>query len=173
MERDITFLVKKSKQGDSHAFAALYDFYKEDMYRFALYMMKEKSDAEDAVQEAVFSAWQNIGRLKNDDAFKAWLFKILSNKCKTMLVSSGKNGDTLDFDGAEYLVSRDEDDCGSLSLELKEALAALTPPDGQIVLLSVIGGFKSDELSVIFGMPPSTVRSKRKRALEKLRKFLS
>ncbi len=173
MKSDITFLVEKAKQGDSHAFAALYDFYKEDMHRFALYMMKSNADAEDAVQEAVLCAFKSIGKLKKSESFKSWLFKILSNKCKTMLISSGKNAEVLVFDGAEYLLSRDDDNVSALGCELAEALSSLTPPDGQIVLLSVIGGFTSDELADIFGLTPSTVRSKRKRALEKLRKFLS
>ena len=57
--------------------------------------------------------------------------------------------------------------------EIIEALKSLTPPDGQIVLLSVIGGFKSDEIAKIYELPPGTVRSKQKRALEKLKRFLS
>ena len=36
---------------------------------------------------------------------------------------------------------------------------------------SVIGGFKSDEIGDIYGMPPATVRSRQKRALEKLREI--
>lgn len=73
----------------------------------------------------------------------------------------------------EYQFMLEGDDFSFDSAELKEALSSLTPPDGQIILLSVIGGFKSDEIGDIYGMPPATVRSRQKRALEKLREILS
>lgn len=173
MDADTTFLVLKAKQGDSAAFSKLYEFYASDMQRFALYMLKNSHDAEDAVQEAAVSAWKNIKNLRDDALFKAWIFKILSNKCKSMLASGGKNPDALNFKEAEFLLSDTDDSFSFKSCELKEALLKLTPPDGQIVLLSIIGGFKSDELARIYNMPPGTVRSKQKRALEKLRAYLS
>ena len=43
-------------------------------------MLGNSSDAEDAVQEAVLSAWRSIKSLKDNSLFKPWLFKILSNK---------------------------------------------------------------------------------------------
>lgn len=173
MDADITSLVRKAKQGDSAAFSKLYEYYAEDMHRFALYMLKSSHDAEDAVQEAALSAWKNIKNLREESLFKAWIFKILSNRCKSMLTSAGKNPDSLDFGETEFLLSDTDDGFSFKSCELKEALLKLTPPDGQIVLLSIIGGFKSDELARIYNMPPGTVRSKQKRALEKLRAYLS
>ena len=58
------------------------------------------------------------------------------------------------------------------SAELKDALSTLTPPDAQIILLSIIGGFTSYELGVIYNMTPGAVRTRQKRAIEKLRKIL-
>ena len=171
MEIDNTLLVERSKQGDCHAFSQLYSFYAMDLYRFAVYMMGSSEDAEDAMQEAVFSAWRNIHTLKDSDNFKVWLFKILSNRCKTELMKKNKYADTLPIEEYSFLIG--EDDFSFDSTELKEALSSLTPPDGQIILLSVIGGFKSEELSEIYGMPASTIRSRQKRALEKLKTILS
>ena len=109
MDADTTFLVLKAKQGDSAAFSKLYEFYASDMQRFALYMLKNSHDAEDAVQEAAVSAWKNIKNLRDDALFKAWIFKILSNKCKSMLASGGKNPDALNFKEAEFLLSDTDD----------------------------------------------------------------
>ena len=170
MEIDNTLLVERSKQGDSHAFSQLYSFYAMDLFRFAVYMLGASEDAEDAMQEAVFSAWRNIHTLKDSDNFKVWLFKILSNRCKTELMKKNKYADTLPIEEYSFLIG--EDDFSFDSTELKEALSSLTPPDGQIILLSVIGGFKSEELSEIYGMSASTIRSRQKRALEKLRAIL-
>ena len=170
MEIDKSLLVERSKQGDSHAFSQLYSLYSADLFRFSVYMMGSVQDAEDAMQEAVFSAWRNIHTLKDAQNFKSWLFKILSNRCKTDLMKKNKHSDTLPVEEYSFLVG--ENDFSFDSTELKEALSSLTPPDGQIILLSVIGGFKSDELAEIYGMPPSTIRSRQKRALEKLKALL-
>ena len=59
------------------------------------------------------------------------------------------------------------------SAELKDALSTLTPPDAQIILLSIIGGFTSYELGVIYNMTPGAVRTRQKRAIEKLKNILS
>jgi RNA polymerase sigma-70 factor (ECF subfamily) len=170
---DISFLVKKAKDRDITAFTELYSMFSEDMYRFALYMLNSKEDAEDAVQETVITAFKSIGNLRDDSLFKSWLFKILSNQCKAQIKKNKKNPETLPEDDYIFLMEDESVSTQFNSVELVEALKSLTPPDGQIVLLSIIGGFKSDELSKIYNLSPSTIRSKQKRALEKLRIALS
>lgn len=170
---DNLLLIEKSKKGDSDAFAELYSLYAEELFRFALYMTGSVHDAQDAVQEAVLSAWRSIHNLKDNALFKAWLFKILSNKCKTLLMLKNKRPDTVPVEEYEFLLEDGGDETLISSAELKDALSRLTPPDAQIILLSIIGGFKSHELAMIFNMTPGAIRSRQKRALEKLRDILS
>lgn len=166
---DNSMLVKLARQGDSDAFAELYSFYSKDLYRFASYMLNSPDDAEDAVQEALLTAFRSIFSLEKPEAFKSWLFKILSNCCKSILRSRGKNPELLSDEEFFFSLSDDSSPDVITGLELQEAIKSLPPPDGQIVLLSVIGGFKSHELAKIFELPAGTVRSKLKRSLEKLR----
>ncbi len=168
MENDINSLVFKAKSGDAQAFSVLYSMYADELYRFAVYLSGNPEDGEDAVQEAIFSAWRNIHTLKDHSLFKAWLFKILSNRCKTNLMKKNKNPDTLPIEDYDFFV----EDTTFNSAELKEALSELTPPDAQIILLSIIGGFKSHELAEIYNMPAATIRTRQKRALEKLKAIL-
>ena len=170
MRTEQYLLIEYSKQGDSNAFAQLYEEYAQEMYRYSVYMMGNKQDAEDVVQEAVLSAWRNIHTLNDDSVFKVWLFKILTNRCKTELMKRNKVPDTLPIDEYDFLASEEDN---TFSADLKDALRQLTPPDGQIIILSVICGFKSYELADIYNMTPSTVRSRQKRALEKLKAILS
>lgn len=166
---DCTMLVKLAKNGDKNAFAELYSFYANDLYRYASYLLNSPYDAEDAVQETVLTAFHKINSLKKNESFKSWLFKILSNRCKSILRGYGKSPDALPDN--EYFFSIKDDTLteAGAALELTEAIKSLPSPDGQIVLLSVIGGFKSHELAQIFDLPSGTVRSKLKRSLEKLR----
>lgn len=78
-------LVKQAKRGDTHAFAELYRGVYQELFRFALYTLKNSHDAEDAVSDTVADAWAQISSLKKEESFKAWIFKILSNKCRRCL----------------------------------------------------------------------------------------
>ena len=61
----------------------------------------------------------------------------------------------------------------SLSIELSEALSQLGEEERNIVLLSIIGGLNSTEISTLTGLAPGSVRSKLSRSLAKMREFLS
>lgn len=74
MNIDRQELVRQAKKGSTQAFAALYEEIYMDLYRFAFYTMKQPQDAEDAVSEAVMTAFEKIGMLKKADAFKSWMF---------------------------------------------------------------------------------------------------
>ena len=52
------------------------------MYRVAYYYMRNKQEAEDAVQDAVLVAYEKRHQLKDKDKFRSWIMKILVNRCK-------------------------------------------------------------------------------------------
>ena len=78
-------LIRWAKQGDVDAFSRLYAGIYKDLYRFALYTVRHRQDAEDAVSEAVAAAWENIGQLRKEESFRAWIFTILNNCCRKIL----------------------------------------------------------------------------------------
>ena len=81
-------LVKRARKKDVKAFSKLYENVYKDLYYFALYMMKNPQDAEDVVSETVLSVYENIYSLQKDEAFRGWIFKILSNVCKQIIALS-------------------------------------------------------------------------------------
>ena len=80
--------VQQAKKGDSHAFARLYEIYYKDLYHFGLYYTKDSITAEDAVSSAVLKAFEQLHKLRKNDAFKSWLFQITANECKKLLKQS-------------------------------------------------------------------------------------
>ena len=78
-------LVRLSKLGNAHAFAELYEMIYQDLYRTALYNLGNVQDAENAVSDTVLDAYAGIGRLRDEGAFRGWIFKILSNKVNRIL----------------------------------------------------------------------------------------
>ncbi len=104
-------------------------------------------EAEDAVQDAVCAAFQGIGALRSVSSFKAWLFSILSNTCKHHIAAVKERRLTTPLEEARRL---GESECSEelmLAMELREAIYALSDEERSIVLLSIIGGYKSHEIA--------------------------
>ena len=142
--------------------------YAQDLYRFAYYYLGSREEAEDAVQDAVCAAFQDCA-LRSVSSFKAWLFSILSNTCKHHIAAVKERRLTTPLEEARRL---GESECSEelmLAMELREAIYALSDEERSIVLLSIIGGYKSHEIAKALSCPPGTVRSKLSRSLAKLR----
>ncbi len=173
MKDDLTKLIREAQTGNSKAFAKVYSFYADDLYRFALWYTGKSADAEDAVQEAVLIAFKNIAKLKKPSSFKSWMFKILSNECKSRLINPADKLCAVSIYDIQETEAEDATATDiSVSAELKAALDSLSPEEKQIVLLSVIGRYKSSEIADMLDMTSGSVRSKLSRSLDKLRDIL-
>lgn len=171
MDAEFKKLVKSAKKGDRHSFSILYSRIYKDLYRYALFTLRRKEDAEDCISEAVIDAYRTISNLKSEEAFKTWFFKILSAKCQQKIKQYYQNpmqyNDVIQQTTLTY-------DMGNLdiSIDLQRAFATLYPEDRMIISLTVFGGYNSTEVSQILKMNSNTVRSRYARALERLRFIL-
>ncbi len=169
----INQLVARAKEGNAEAFGELYELYYKEMYCYACYVTGSEILAQDAVSDAVLSAFEQIKSLKNEKAFKSWIFKILCAACKRYYTDNQKKKSLVYLDDEESgFTEPTGSDNPELSVELKSALNSLSTEEREIVVLSVLGEYKSHELADILDLPPSTVRSKLKRSLAKLRTML-
>ncbi len=164
MSKEINNIVLSAMSGDKDAYGKLYEFYAVDMYRFALGLCKNSYDAQDAVQDTAVSVFKSIHSLRSPEKFKSYLFLSLSNTCKKIL---SKNNYIVEFEDTGYTDKEIE-----FSIPVREALDTLDATSREIVLLSVVGGFKSHEIGKILDLPSATVRTKLRRTLSKLRKEL-
>ena len=167
-------LVKAARRGDAQAFAELYEEVYEDMYRFALYTLKNTQDAEDAVSETVTAAFASIRRLRSAEAFRGWIFCILSNKCKDQLKAYGRRTVSLEEGRAYGLGAPEEYRPAELYGDMEEHILVrklffeLADEERLIIAMHVFGGYKSHEIARLLKMNENTVRSKESRGLKKL-----
>lgn len=166
-------LVKEAIAGSREAFCRLYAEYKDKLYRYALYRLGDPSDAEDAVSECVLAAWKGIGSLRSEKAFGTWIFRILSACCASHIKEAIKTRENMERMQSGAPEKAPFASSPSLSVELAEALAILREDEREIVLLSIVGGLSSTEVSGLTGLAPGSVRSKLSRSLAKMREFLS
>ena len=146
---------------DAVAFRELYKTVYVDLYRFALCMMRHPQDAEDAVSEAVLAAYENVHKLRKEEAFRAWIFQILANVCKKKL----KCRERTEAELPEEMAAEPEH---VLREDVRRAFLILSEEDQMIVGLSVFGGYNSREIGEMLKLNANTVRSRRKRSLEKM-----
>ena len=92
---DERLLVKRAKRGDTAAFAELYGTIYKRLYQFALYTLGNTQDAEDVVSAAVMEAFENIGKLRKEDAFSDWMYRIVANMCKQKMREYYQRGEEL------------------------------------------------------------------------------
>ena len=151
---------------DAKTFAQMYKTVYVDLCRFALCMMQNQQEAEDAVSEAVVAAYENIGKLRNSEAFKSWIFTIVSNICKKRLKKETVWRNY--FGEEEYMQAAYEEPDIGLAVDVRKAFFLLEEEEQTIVGLSVFGGYNSNEIGDALKMNPNTVRSKRSRALQKM-----
>lgn len=149
---------------DAAAFTELYKGVYKDLYRFALCTMRHPQDAEDAVSEAVLSAYENVHKLRSDSAFRSWIFTILANVCKKRLLEKARTQTEVLEEGSENGM----EDATGLRAEVRDAFFVLSEEERLIVSLSVFGGYNSTEIGTMLKMNSNTVRSRRSRALEKM-----
>ncbi len=155
---------------DAKEFAGMYGQVCRDLYRYALCVLKNPHDAEDAVSEAVLNAYEHISSLRSRDSFRSWIFTILANTCRRKLKRAGREQSVEDIGEvfAAQEARRYEGQQCDLSIDLKHALAELSREEQMIVGLSVFGGYRSREIAQMLRMKDGTVRSKRSRALMKM-----
>lgn len=165
--QNVNDLVKKAKKGDSRSFGELYGYYAAELYRFALYTLKNPHDAEDAVQNACIAAFRKIGDLRKDSSFKTWFFSILYNECIKIAGSRSRHAE-IACDDMSVFDETIPDMTGSC--DLLELLDILSDEQKAMIILSVFDGLNSNEIAEILGKNPSTVRSSLSRLLMKLRK---
>ncbi|MDX2154266.1 MAG: sigma-70 family RNA polymerase sigma factor [Bryobacteraceae bacterium] len=74
-------LVTLAQQGDDRAFAELIQRHYNSCSKLALSILRDKSDAEDEVQNACWKAFEHIGQFQKDAKFSTWLTRIVVNQC--------------------------------------------------------------------------------------------
>ena len=171
---DRSLVVHSAKSGDVRAFATLVDMYYARCLRFALHMLYNRLDAEEAVQDTFVRVYRALPKYREDASFEAWLFRILANRCR----SAGsrvrrhddfmKYGDVPDRPSGVY-----HDATLAWREEIELALAALPIEQREAFLLRHVEDLSYDEMSRATGVGVSALKMRVKRACDALRNALN
>lgn len=171
-------LVKKAKKGDSKAFAELYSAIYKELYYYALCNLNNQDDAADAVSDAVLDAFSGIKNLRDEDAFKGWMLRILTAKIKRKQAEYVRDREYLtstivtDDDGEDAIMDIPTRESKYEGIELLEHIESLSQNEKMCFSLNAIYGYTSDEISKLTGINAATVRTYLARGKTKLRKLI-
>jgi RNA polymerase sigma-70 factor (ECF subfamily) len=152
-------LVNASKAGDRKAFGELVRRYQRSLWATAFRLMKNPQEADDALQDALLSAYTNIQKFQGRSAITTWMHAIVVNSCNSRWQQRTANQtyDPTAFD--EWLADTHETD-HSVSLDVRSALDRLAPEQRIPILLVDVEGWSVAEAAVILGVPEGTIKSR-------------
>lgn len=170
-EEEIKAHVLLARNGDTAAFCKLYELYYKDMYRFACYTLGNEQDVEDVISETVLDTFSGIRNLKKPERFKAWIFQILSIKCKRQMAVYVSNREHLKPESFDDQLKKDDHPYAQ-NLDVRAAFSALNETEKIIVSLMVFAGYNSRETAKILKSREGTIRSAKSRAFTKMSQYL-
>jgi RNA polymerase sigma-70 factor (ECF subfamily) len=128
-------------------------------------------DAEDAVQEGFLHAYRALYRFLPDQAFGAWLHRIVANAALDIT----RRRKVRDADALSETIAspfRDPAESSELRQRLEVALRALSSRQRSVIVLHDVEGYKHSEIGKILGIPEGTARSDLHHARARLREVL-
>lgn len=165
-------LVVAAQAGSDQAFAALVRLHSRRAYAVARSIVLSHDDAEDAVQEGFLHAFRALDRFRPDQAFGAWLHRIVANAALD-LARRRKVREADDLPESLASPHRDPAEADELRRRLESALAGLGARQRAVIVLHDVEGYKHAEIGALLGIPEGTARSDLHHARAHLRRLLA
>lgn len=170
-------LVAQVLSGRRDAFGTLVERYQDQMLGYVKYMGIGEAEACDVVQDAFVRAFRHLGRCGEPDRFAGWLFKIVSNLCRTVgSRNSRRRSESLESHRstlASELPGPDEQMEANWAKErVRAALDSVPADQREALVLMYLQGRSVKEIEELTGASPSAIKMRLKRGREALKRDL-
>jgi len=149
------------------AFERLVAPWRDDLYRYVLWLCRNPDLADDVVQETMLRAFKSLDRLEDESAIKPWLLTIARREHAR--VYERKRLETRDIDDLSYaeaaLIATEGD---SDIDDMRAAIFGLDDDYREPLVLQVLMGFSTDEIATMMGLRQGAVLTRLHRARKKL-----
>lgn len=162
-----------AKGGDRQAFAQLVDVMYARSLRFALHMVGNREDAEEAVQDTFVRVHRNLDRFRDDARFEPWLFRILANRCRTVLEKRKRHSVVIQYGDVPDRIGAVEEAERDWTEEVYKVLDTLPAEQREAFLLRHVEDMAYEDIAAITGVGLSALRMRVKRACDALRARLT
>jgi RNA polymerase sigma-70 factor (ECF subfamily) len=186
-EDEYTALITAAAGGNSSALERLLLRAQEVAWRFSTSVCGHADDAEDAMQEALIKTYRYVGRIREPQAFRPWLYRTVRNAClmsRRKKVDEPRRLQSWDeiLPGPEGPMHLDAPHPGknpeqlahnaALRRRLRTALRGLPPQYRAIVFLREMEGLSTREVAHVMGISEDNVKTRLHRARVQLQASL-
>lgn len=166
-------LIRRAQEGDTAAFRALVERFTPKAWRVARILLRERGQAEDALQEAWIDVWRGLPRYDITRPFTPWLLAVVGNRCRMQRRRPNQPTTPLDEALAESIPDPTDAIAGLAADEsdgaLQTALAALSQAERELLALRYRADLELAEIAALYEMPLGTIKSRLYRSLATLR----
>ena len=167
-------LVRKLRDGDSSAFDLLFEQYSSKLFYFVNKYLNVKEESEEIVQDVFLKIWKNKREIRNEEAFKSYLYKIALNSIRNYFNKKQIQEKHKQLIAQEYLAesfsNTDELDYETVIKRVDQLIEQLPEKRKEIFLLSRKEGFDISEIAIYLGISESTVKNQISSAIAFLRR---
>lgn len=171
-------LLALCREGDHTAFAQLVGHCRDVMWAVCLQTTGNRDDAQDALQDALTSAWQNLHRFRGESGFRTWMYRIARNAAGQVVrrrrgdlydLTTDDDGDRIQLEDSAPLTADRVVDVESV----RWALTQLPEAFREALVLREYADLSYAEIAEVQSVPVQTVRSRINRARSKVVELLS
>ncbi len=163
----------RAKGGDRQAFAMLVDVMYARSLRFALHMVGNREDAEEAVQDSFVRVYHNLDRFRDDARFEPWMFRILANRCRSLLEKRRRHSVVIQYGEVPDRIGAVEEENDGWVEEVYKILDTMPPEQKEAFLLRHVEDMAYEDIATVTGVGLSALRMRVKRACDTLRARLT
>lgn len=143
-------LAKLVGQGDHAAFELLYKRYQRPLHRYCLWLLRNETDAEDALQSAFVSALQALRREHRDAPVRPWLFRIAHNESISTVRRRRSEAELTGFDAQTASLEDRVEERENLALLVAD-LRDLPDRQRAALLMRELSGLSHKEIALALG----------------------
>jgi RNA polymerase sigma-70 factor (ECF subfamily) len=175
--QDDADLVRRIGLNDQSAFESLMRQHNGRLFRVARAILKDDTEAEDALQDAYLDAFRNISAFRGDSQLSTWLVRIVANQALMRLRRQKRHGTVVPFTPDTAEDRGESPTAATLRAEtrriLEQRIDELPVPFRTVFILREVEEMSVEQTAEALGIPAATVRSRLFRARALLRAALA
>lgn len=173
---DLNNIVKNILQGNKDEFRHVIRECNQSLYRTAIVILKNESDAEDAMQSAYMKAYLYLPSFRGESSVLTWITRILINECK-MIIRKRKDLASLENTEVSRKQSNNENAVDSISKHqikqwLEKAILDLPEKYRTVYLMREVNELSTEHAAAALGMTEENIKVRLHRAKTMIRESL-
>ena len=169
-------IITRVLKGDQQVFSILVERYQNYVFTLVLRFLESREDAEELSQDIFVKAYRSLADFRGESKFSTWLYTIVRTSCLTFLRK--RKLDTTSLDNEKTMIQLENQESAykanrieqrSRQSMVNEAIKMLGPDDAQVITLFYKAEQSLEEMGIILGLDPNTVKVKLHRARQRLK----